>query len=65
MAALKYCELADLDPKKLVRDETLFNQTTGFVHEQWESVAAMLKRHYMANLAIDYSLKWPFKKDGA
>lgn len=62
MAARKYCELANLDPERLVQapspvDERGWTYDVFLQHKQWESVAMILKQHYMATLAIDYALK--------
>lgn len=62
MAARKYCELANLDPEKLVQapcpvDERGWTYDVFLQHKQWESVAMALKQHYMASIAIDYALK--------
>jgi len=63
MAARKYCELANLDPEQMVPAPSPTcerGQTFDVFIEQkrWESIATALKQHYMANIAIDYALKY-------
>lgn len=61
LAARKYCELAGLDPEKMVAaptpvDERGFTRDVYIEHRQWLSVALKLREHNLFDEAIRLAL---------